>query len=267
MKRSPAHRAAAAKARAGDLALAGAQVKRAKPEKDLLGLVVFFLLAFGCAGFSVVMITRKSPMMSALSLLVVFLCLAGLYVLLKAPFMAAIQLIVYAGAIIVLFIFVIMSMGVGGVYTARDLTKEIAYFMAGFLLTGCAAMIYFFSQGLVGMALAGLLVAGTAVGFVVYLDYPFSRLLGMAAAAFAAVQLMRLATLTGVALEVPRGKGDQLVNVPVAAPLADDFGSAQSVGRSVFLENAFAFEALALLLLAAVVAAVVIVRSHKEAES
>jgi len=271
LMRSPAERAASrskvAKAKAGDLALAGARVQQATPEKDIFGLVVFFLLAFGCAGFSIVMITRRSPMMSALSLLVVFICLAGIYILLKAPFMAAIQIIVYAGAVIVLFIFVIMSMGLKETYTARGLAREVTYFMAGLLLTGSAAMIYYFSQGILGMGLAALLLVGTGVGFVVFLEYPVTRLLGMAAAAFASVQLMRLATLTGVALEVPRKAGEAMVNVPVAAPLPDDFGGAQSVGRSVFLENAFAFEALALLLLAAVVAAVVIVRSRKEVES
>lgn len=263
-----AARAPDAKTRAGEYALSGTRSLQTQPKKDFLGLVVFFLLAFGCAGFSLVMITRKSPMMAALSLLVVFLCLAGIYVLLKAPFMAAIQLIVYAGAVIVLFIFVIMSMGLQETYASKDMAKEVAYFLAGFLLTGSAAMVFFYAEGLRALGLAGLLFAATAAGFVVYLKYPFTRLLGMTAASFAAVQIMRLATLTGVVLELPRPvPGEATRLLPVASPLADDFGSPQSVGRSVFLDNAFAFEALSLLLLAAIVAAVVIVRSRKEAAS
>ncbi|MDY0001574.1 MAG: NADH-quinone oxidoreductase subunit J [Polyangia bacterium] len=252
-------------AKAGEYALSGARGQMARPKKDFLGLVVFFLLAFGCAGFSLVMITRKSPMMAALSLLVVFLCLAGLYVLLKAPFMAAIQLIVYAGAVIVLFVFVIMSMGLQEAYSRTQMAKDMAYFMGGFLLTGCAALVAQYAEGLGALALAGLLLAGTAALFVLYLKYPFTRFLGMAAAAFAAMQIMRLGTLTGVVMELPAAAAkDPTRLLPVAAPLAEDFGSPKSVGRSIFVENAFAFEALSLLLLAAIVAAVVIVRSRKE---
>ncbi|AJE04540.1 NADH-quinone oxidoreductase subunit J [Geobacter pickeringii] len=57
---------------------------------------------------SLLVITCKNPINSALSLILTFFCLATLYVMLDAPFMAAVQVIVYAGAIMVLIVFVIM---------------------------------------------------------------------------------------------------------------------------------------------------------------
>jgi NADH-quinone oxidoreductase subunit J len=58
--------------------------------------------------FAVMMILKRNPVHSALCLVVVFVSLALLYVLLGAEFLAAVQVIVYAGAIMVLFLFVIM---------------------------------------------------------------------------------------------------------------------------------------------------------------
>jgi len=70
------------------------------------------LLFYGLAAIMVIsscmVILRKNPVHSALFLVLTFFCLAGLYLLLQAQFIAAVQIIVYAGAIMVLFIFVIM---------------------------------------------------------------------------------------------------------------------------------------------------------------
>ena len=74
---------------------------------------VFF---WGFSGFAIVAsllcITRKSPVASALWLVQAMFALAGIYVLLDAHFIAAIQVMVYAGAIMVLFLFVIMLLNV-----------------------------------------------------------------------------------------------------------------------------------------------------------
>jgi NADH-quinone oxidoreductase subunit J len=61
---------------------------------------------------SILVIRCKNPINSALSLIMTFFCLATLYVMLEAPFMAAIQVIVYAGAIMVLIVFVIMLLNI-----------------------------------------------------------------------------------------------------------------------------------------------------------
>ena len=69
---------------------------------------IFFFFAAVAVLFALVVILHKNPVVSALSLVVSFFALAVMYVLLDAPFMAALQVIVYAGAIMVLFLFVIM---------------------------------------------------------------------------------------------------------------------------------------------------------------
>jgi len=71
-------------------------------------LAVFFVLAGLAVIGAVSLILQKHPIHSALSLIVVMVALAGLYLLLGAEFVAAVQIIVYGGAIMVLFVFVIM---------------------------------------------------------------------------------------------------------------------------------------------------------------
>lgn len=74
---------------------------------------LFFLLVATIAVISGIMvITSKNPINSALSLIMTFLCYAVFYVMLEAPFMAAIQVIAYTGAIMVLIVFVIMLLNV-----------------------------------------------------------------------------------------------------------------------------------------------------------
>jgi NADH-quinone oxidoreductase subunit J len=72
----------------------------------------FSIVAFVAVLASILVITCKNPINCALSLVVTFFCLATFYVMLDAPFMAAIQVIVYAGAIMVLIIFVIMLLNI-----------------------------------------------------------------------------------------------------------------------------------------------------------
>jgi NADH-quinone oxidoreductase subunit J len=71
--------------------------------------VLFGAMALGCA---LSMVAQRNPLYSAISLVGVFVSLACLYLTLQAPFIAAIQVIVYAGAIMVLVVFVIMLLNV-----------------------------------------------------------------------------------------------------------------------------------------------------------
>src|ERR1700704_1221970 len=71
--------------------------------------ILFAGLAVGCA---VSMVAQRNPLYGAISLIGVFISLACLYVTLAAPFIAAVQVIVYAGAIMVLVVFVIMLLNV-----------------------------------------------------------------------------------------------------------------------------------------------------------
>jgi NADH-quinone oxidoreductase subunit J len=76
-------------------------------------LVVFFVLAVLAVLGAISLILQRHPIHSALSLIVVMVALAGLYLLMGAEFVAAVQIIVYGGAIMVLFVFVIMLLNAG----------------------------------------------------------------------------------------------------------------------------------------------------------
>ena len=74
--------------------------------------LLFLLFAAMAVGSALSMVTQRHPLYSAISLIGVFVSLACLYVMLAAPFIAAVQVIVYAGAIMVLVVFVIMLLNV-----------------------------------------------------------------------------------------------------------------------------------------------------------
>ena len=76
-------------------------------------LVLFFIFGAVCVGAAINLLVQKHPINSALSLIVVMGSLALLYLLLGAEFVAAVQVIVYAGAVMVLFVFVIMLLNAG----------------------------------------------------------------------------------------------------------------------------------------------------------
>lgn len=75
-----------------------------------LTTLAFILLSLMAAGSAVMMLLSKNPVKSILWLIVVFFAISGHYVLLNAQFLAVVNIIVYAGAIMVLFLFVVMLM-------------------------------------------------------------------------------------------------------------------------------------------------------------
>jgi NADH-quinone oxidoreductase subunit J len=79
----------------------------------MLHLILFFIFAVLCVGGALGLLLARHPINSALSLIVVMVSLAVIYLLLGAEFVAAVQVIVYAGAIMVLFVFVIMLLNAG----------------------------------------------------------------------------------------------------------------------------------------------------------
>src|ERR1700688_2478632 len=76
-------------------------------------LIIFFVLAAMAVIGAISLIIQRHPIHSALSLIVVMIALAGLYLLMGAEFVAAVQIIVYGGAIMGLFVFVIMLLNAG----------------------------------------------------------------------------------------------------------------------------------------------------------
>lgn len=80
---------------------------------ELLQLIFFYVVALVTLVAGIGVISCRNPINSAISLVMTFFCLAVFYVMLHAPFMAAIQVMVYAGAIMVLIIFVMMLLNQG----------------------------------------------------------------------------------------------------------------------------------------------------------
>jgi NADH-quinone oxidoreductase subunit J len=78
-----------------------------------LPFLLFFLFALIAVAGAILLIVSREPIHSALSLILVMVSLAALYLLLGAEFIAAVQIIVYAGAIMVIFLFVIMLLNAG----------------------------------------------------------------------------------------------------------------------------------------------------------
>jgi NADH-quinone oxidoreductase subunit J len=74
----------------------------------MIPFIIFFFFAAVAVIFAAMVVLHRNPVVGALSLVASFFALAVMYVLLEAPFLAALQIIVYAGAIMVLFLFVIM---------------------------------------------------------------------------------------------------------------------------------------------------------------
>lgn len=104
----------------------------------------FYLVALIAVGSALLVVKCKSPVNSALALVNTFFCLAIFYVMLEAPFMAAIQIMVYAGAIMVLILFVIMLLNLG-----TETAKRYRHAVAGSAVVAALLMsvtIYFLNR-------------------------------------------------------------------------------------------------------------------------
>ena len=86
--------------------------------------MLFYLFGAVAVGASLLVIAQRNPIYSVLLLIASFGALSGLYVLLDAPFVAVIQIIVYAGAIMVLFLFVVMLLNAPHEDTDEDLERS-----------------------------------------------------------------------------------------------------------------------------------------------
>jgi NADH-quinone oxidoreductase subunit J len=168
--------------------------------------VVFYVLAALAVGASLLVIGQRNPIYSVLLLIASFAALSGLYVLLDAPFAAVTQMIVYAGAIMVLFLFVVMLLNVP--------REDAAEWDRSHPLNRPGAMR-------LGAALAGLLV----------LELTWA--------------VWHISTRQPMALsETSPGS----------------VSSVAAIGRSIFTDYAFPFEATSVLILVAMVGAVILAR-------
>lgn len=100
--------------------------------------ILFFVVAGLACLSAIYFVFAKNPLYSILSLIVTFFSIAGLYILLNAQFLGIVQIIVYAGAIMVLFLYILMMLNLNEADESKKPSygKFIAVFSAGILLIG-----------------------------------------------------------------------------------------------------------------------------------
>ena len=174
------------------------------------GVIAFYAFALIAIVASVLVVGQRNPMHSVMLLITSFGALAGLYVLLDAPFTAVTQIIIYAGAIMVLFLFVVMLLNAPQEDAAEwDQAHPLRQ--------------------------PGVARFGTLLGLLLVVQLGW--------ALFEATELN-----TPVA-----GRGDEVA-----------ISSVREVGRVLFTDYMFAFEATSVLILVAMVGAVVLARREGE---
>ncbi len=136
--------------------------------------VAFYVAAALILGFAVLVITAKSSVHSVIFLVLNFLSVAGLYVLLQAQFLAVIQVLVYAGGIVVLYLFVVMLVRLKGpdeslAHDPRRLGKVGAVLGLAVL----AELVAIGTYGWARPAETGALTANNVeqIGWALYTDY------------------------------------------------------------------------------------------------
>ncbi len=189
-------------------------------------VVLFWILAVIGIGAGIAMVTSRNVVHAALLLVVNFFAISGMYLALESSFLSIVQIIVYAGAIMILFLFVIMLLGVD-----RD---DLLLTQGNRVQQGVAA--------LAAIVLAGMLMTTFVGRFTTD-----ASLCGDLAPA-----------VTVVDPDVTRCVGLATVNA------ADENGSVGVVGARLFTRFTFPFEASALLLTVATIGALVLGRRHDD---
>jgi NADH-quinone oxidoreductase subunit J len=156
-------------------------------------MILFFILAAGSIFTALLMITRRNPVMSVIYLISNFFFLAVIYLTLSAQFIAIIQILVYAGAIMVLFLFVIMLLNLGSEHQPGEVVNRKKFIVIGL----CTAMLVqlvlpFYVQGTQNLNSPSLRAAevGTveSMGQALFTDYVFP---------FEVVSVLLLAAIVG----------------------------------------------------------------------
>ena len=143
--------------------------------------MLFYLFAAVTVGASLLVIAQRNPIYSVLLLIASFGALSGLYVLLNAPFVAVIQIVVYAGAIMVLFLFVVMLLNAPHEETDADERRHLLLRtgpmrFGGFLAVALVLeLVWALSKGGESGVFAGGSVSSVAaIGRSLFTDYAFA---------------------------------------------------------------------------------------------
>jgi NADH-quinone oxidoreductase subunit J len=158
-------------------------------------LVVFFVAAAVALASALVAVSHRSPVVNVLSLVVTFFCVAVNYALLGANFLAAAQILVYAGAILVLFLFVVMLLNAPTEPAA--LQPRPFQRVVGFLLAASAAVGGLLLVSAVRLTTQGRPVDGSAIALGRLLVGPYLF-------AFELISVLLLGSLVGALVLVKR---------------------------------------------------------------
>ena len=107
----------------------------------------FYLFGLIAVASALLFVTRRSPVAAALWLVSVMFCLAALYVMMNAQFVGAIQVLVYAGAIMVVFLFVVMLLNLGHGDGASDIRGKWGRLAAGGIGLALVAQLLVLTRG------------------------------------------------------------------------------------------------------------------------
>jgi NADH-quinone oxidoreductase subunit J len=220
-----------------------------RPTGDVVQDLLFALFAGVAIVAGTLMITNRNPVYSALWFAVVTLCVCGLFLLQSAPFLASATVIVYAGAIIVTFLFVIMLAQQAGAtaYDQRSRQPGVAAF-TGFVLLGALLFVLAPPKG----AASNSGPRGFAS-----LKLP-SRAASSTPAASTPAATANEATRSATAEDSRRADLWQSVPQSTSTATTETFGTMRGLGRSLFGDYLFAVELAGTLLLVASIGAIVI---------
>jgi NADH-quinone oxidoreductase subunit J len=145
----------------------------------MLESIVFYTLAAFILGFGVLVVTARNTVHSVLFLVANFLCVAIVYVVLAAEFLAIIQVLVYAGGIVVLYLFVVMLVNLRRPPEApldRRRQSRLGFILAGAVLAEITAILAYTASHPPALpsaaAAAPQTIGNTAViGMLLYTDY------------------------------------------------------------------------------------------------
>ena len=144
-------------------------------------MALFYVFAAISVLASLLVIAQRNPIYSVLLLIASFGALSGLYVLLDAPFVAVIQIIVYAGAIMVLFLFVVMLLNAPHEETVYDEQthplmrpgpKRFGMLLAAVLLVELVWALT--KRGESGVSPGGALISVNTIGQLLFTEYAFA---------------------------------------------------------------------------------------------
>ncbi|MHC4780556.1 MAG: NADH-quinone oxidoreductase subunit J family protein [Planctomycetota bacterium] len=192
--------------------------------------IFFVVLSCVSVVMAILVVSPRNPIHAAMALLVMMLALSGVFLQLAAPFLAIMQIVVYAGAVIVMFVFVIMLMNLDPVELGEEKGlwfKGIAICLAGFMALFLVVAVFKSKEGLP----PGFPEKGT--------------------------QSAAVAAAAG-------GPTSGTLESGFHGKLAVDFGSTPAVGEALFEPYLLPFELVSILIVIAVVGAVVLAKRKLE---